>query len=81
MLDIGTQCSMRKKLKESMEEHANTNTPYRAVVQKMKISDTALALGFCHPLALLYHISSLSTTLQSYCITLPRRQGAFQSFW
>jgi len=58
----GLQSGARRKLSRAMSDHANVSTPYGTVIQQMRLPLRKLPLwDYAHPLALLYHLATIST--------------------
>ena len=60
-IDSDSRSSMRRELQDSMERHSKADTPYGKVVQLMEMNLPELQhWEYCHPMALLYHLSTIS---------------------
>ncbi len=53
---------LRRRIRSAIREHSSAITPYGTVVQHMSLPTTKLPLWeYCHPMALLYHLSVISS--------------------
>lgn len=70
-LGVGTTHTIRKEIRQAQEQHGFSDTPYGKVVQSMDLPFNALRKwDYCHPWALLYHLSRICESFSDLMWTL-----------